>query len=88
MLNSRTFIMWFNKFEFYEWSPEIIDSNVARNNWLPIGMNRDQSRTPNDRCAFENNFWPVITERLNIFRETSACKRKIYGFVQPLRTKK
>ena len=48
----------------------------------------NQSRTPDDRCAFENNIWPVITERMNDIIETKACKIKIFGFVQPLRTKK
>ena len=37
--------------------------------------------------AFKNNFWPVITERLNELIETNTCKTKIYVFVQPLRTK-
>ena len=31
VVNSRTFLMRFRKFEFYEWSPEIIDSNLRSN---------------------------------------------------------
>ena len=52
------------------------------------GWIENQNRTPNDKCAFENNIWPVITERVNELIETKACKTKIYGFVQPLKTKK
>ena len=48
----------------------------------------NQSRTPNDRCAFENSFWPIITDRLSELIETNTYKTKIFGFVQPLRTKK
>ena len=48
----------------------------------------NKSRTPNDRCAFVNSFWPVITDRLSELIETNTCKTKIYGFVQPLKTKK
>ena len=39
----------------------------------------NQNRTLNDRCAFENNIWPVITERLNELVETNTWKIKIYG---------
>ena len=79
--------MWFNKFEFCEWSPEIQIPTLARNRWLSAWI-ENQSRTPNDRCAFENSFWPVITDRLSELIETNTCKTKIYGFVQPLKTKK
>ena len=40
----------------------------------------NQSRTPNDRCAFKNNFLPVKTDRLSKIIETNTCKSKIYGF--------
>ena len=47
----------------------------------------NQSRTPNDRCAFEHNISRIRTKRLNELIRTNTYKRKIYGFVQPLRTR-
>ena len=48
----------------------------------------NQSRTPNDSCPFENSIWPVITDRLSESIETNTCKTSVYGFAQPLGTKK
>ena len=48
----------------------------------------NQSRTPKDRCAFENNIWPVRTKRLNELIETNTSETKNHGFFQPLTTKK
>ena len=53
----------------------------AVTDYLPTWI-ENQSRIPNDRCAFENNIWPVRKKRLNELIETNACKTKIYGFVQ------
>ena len=38
----------------------------------------NQSRTPNERCAFQSSFLPVIKDRLSELIETNTRKRKLW----------
>ena len=38
----------------------------------------NQSRTPNDRCAFEHNIWPIRTEKMSGFTEISKKNKNLW----------
>ena len=37
----------------------------------------NQNRTPTDRCAFDNNIWPVIKEGMNELTETAILDERL-----------